>query len=89
MSFTLRRAVGTQLISYFVPNGTKGVMRGGFYQYCVPTGLTRQMQKKQYKLRLMFALYYGCGLRLSAGCKLQIKDVDFDKKTVFVEQRKP
>jgi hypothetical protein len=46
---TLRRAVGTQLISYFVPNGTKGVMRGGSYQYCVPTGLTRQMQKNNIK----------------------------------------
>jgi len=46
MSSTLRRAVGTQLISYYVPNGTKGVMRDRFYQHCVPTGLTRQMQKK-------------------------------------------
>jgi len=45
-------------------------------------------QAKQYELRLIFALYYGCGLRLSEGYNLQIKDVDFDKKTVFVRQGK-
>ena len=45
-------------------------------------------QAKHYELKLTFALYYGCGLRLSEGCRLQMKDVDFDKKTVFVEQGK-
>jgi len=37
---------------------------------------------------LIFALYYGCGLRQSEGYNLQIQDVDFDKKTVFVRQGK-
>ena len=47
-----------------------------------------EQQKKQYELRLIFALFYGCGLRLSEGYKLRIQDVDFDKKTVFVHQGK-
>lgn len=45
-------------------------------------------QAKQYELKLIFALYYGCGLRLTEGYKLRVQDIDFDKKTVFVEQGK-
>ena len=45
-------------------------------------------QLKQYELRLIFALYYGCGLRRSEGYNLCIQDVDFDKKTIFVRQGK-
>ena len=45
-------------------------------------------QAKQYELKLIFALFYGCGLRRSEGYNLRIKDVDFDRKTVFVEQGK-
>jgi integrase/recombinase XerD len=45
-------------------------------------------QKKQYELKLIFALYYGCGLRISEGYNLQLQDIDFDKKTVFVKQGK-
>jgi len=45
-------------------------------------------QEKQYELKLIFALFYGCGLRQSEGYNLQIQDVDFDKKTVFVHQGK-
>ena len=59
---------------------------------CIPDTYPKiafaKRQPKQHELRLMFALYYGCGLRLSEGYRLQIKDVDFDKKTVFVEQGK-
>jgi len=43
---------------------------------------------KQTELRLIFALFYGCGLRRSEGYNLCIGDVDFDKKTVFVRQGK-
>jgi integrase/recombinase XerD len=43
---------------------------------------------KQAELRAIFALFYGCGLRRSEGWALQLKDIDFDKKTVFVEQGK-
>lgn len=45
-------------------------------------------QAKQYELRLIFALYYGCGLRRTEGYNLCIQDVDFDKKTIFVRQGK-
>lgn len=58
----------------------------------IPNTYTRflfaERQAKQYELRLIFALYYACGLRLSEGYKLKIRDIDFDKKTVFVEQGK-
>ena len=47
-----------------------------------------ERQAKQYELKLIFALFYGCGLRRSEGYRLQLQDVDFDKKTVFVRQGK-
>ena len=56
--------------------------------YAYPKLTFEQRQAKQYELKLIFALFYGCGLRLSEGCRLRIQDVDFDKKTVFVEQGK-
>lgn len=43
---------------------------------------------KQQQLHLVFALYYGCGLRLSEGFKLTTEDLNFDKRTVFVRQGK-
>jgi integrase/recombinase XerD len=53
-----------------------------------PTFCFAERQAKQYELKLVFALYYGCGLRLSEGWRLQIQDVDFDKKTIFIKQGK-
>ena len=47
-----------------------------------------ERQTKQAELKVIFALFYGCGLRRSEGHKLRIKDIDFDRKTVFVEQGK-
>jgi len=47
-----------------------------------------ERQEKHYELKLIFSLFYGCGLRLSEGYKMQIQNIDFDKKTVFVEQGK-
>jgi integrase/recombinase XerD len=47
-----------------------------------------ERQAKQYELKLIFALFYGCGLRRSEGWKLQIQDVDFDKKNIFIMQGK-
>ncbi len=47
-----------------------------------------EREAKQYELKLIFALYYGCGLRRTEGYNVRIKDVDFDKKTVFVKQGK-
>jgi integrase/recombinase XerD len=45
-------------------------------------------KQNKYELKLIFVLYYACGLRRSEGWNLQLKDVDFDKKTVFVHQGK-
>jgi integrase/recombinase XerD len=45
-------------------------------------------QEKQYELKLVLTLLYGCGLRRNEAYNLQIQDVDFDKKTVFVKQGK-
>jgi integrase/recombinase XerD len=45
-------------------------------------------QAKHYELKLIFALFYGCGLRKSEGYNLCVQDVDFDKKTIFVRQGK-
>ena len=48
----------------------------------------KERQTKQYELKLILTLCYGCGLRRSEACNLCIQDVDFDKKTVFVRQGK-
>lgn len=48
----------------------------------------KTIERKQYTLRLLFALYYGCGLRRKEGFKLTIDDIDFEKRTVFVRQGK-
>ena len=53
-----------------------------------PDYTLEKRQIKHYEMRLVFALHYGCGLRRSEGNRLQIQDVDFDKKTIFVKQGK-
>lgn len=45
-------------------------------------------EKRHEQLKLIFALHYGCGLRKNEGYKLKIKDIDFDKKTIFIRQGK-
>jgi integrase/recombinase XerD len=47
-----------------------------------------EREKRQRELKLLFVIYYGCGLRRSEGENLQIQDIDFDKKTIFVRQGK-
>lgn len=47
-----------------------------------------QKEAKQKQLKLIFALYYGCGLRKTEGYNLTINDIDFDKKTIFIRQGK-
>ncbi len=47
-----------------------------------------QREAKQEQLKLIFALYYGCGLRRNEGYKLTVNDIDFDKKTIFIKQGK-
>lgn len=48
----------------------------------------KQREAIHEDLKLIFALYYGCGLRRSEGYKLTANDIDFDKKTIFVQQGK-
>jgi integrase/recombinase XerD len=45
-------------------------------------------EQNQHQMRLVFALFYGCGLRMSEGMRLAIDDIDFDKRTIFVRQGK-
>lgn len=45
-------------------------------------------EQKHYQLKLIFTLYYACGLRLSEGLKLRLQDIDFERKTVFIEKGK-
>lgn len=49
---------------------------------------TRLREAKQAELKLIFALYYACGLRRNEGYKLTVNDIDFDKKTIFIQQGK-
>lgn len=41
-------------------------------------------QLKQEQLRLVFVLFYACGLRLGEGYNLTPKDIDFNKRTLFI-----
>jgi integrase/recombinase XerD len=45
-------------------------------------------EKKQEELKLIFALYYACGLRRNEGFKLTVNDIDFNRRTIFVKQGK-
>lgn len=45
-------------------------------------------ERNHYQLKLMFALYYGCGLRLSEGARFRLRDIDFERRTVFVVKGK-
>jgi len=47
-----------------------------------------QKEAKHEQLKLIFALYYACGLRRTEGYNLTIQDIDFDKRTLFVRQGK-
>jgi integrase/recombinase XerD len=45
-------------------------------------------EKKHEELKLIFALYYGCGLRRNEGFKLTVNDIDFNRRTIFIKQGK-
>jgi len=45
-------------------------------------------EAKHYQLKLIFALYYACGLRRAEGYRLTFDDINFDNRTVFVEKGK-
>lgn len=48
----------------------------------------KHRELKQQQLQLVFVLFYGCGLRLSEGFKLTAKDINFNNKTIFINQGK-
>jgi integrase/recombinase XerD len=54
---------------------------GDYYNY-------KKREQKEYLLKLIFALYYGCGLRRMEGYRLTINDIDFENKTIFIRQGK-
>ena len=45
-------------------------------------------EKKHEELKLIFALYYACGLRRNEGYKLTVNEIDFERKTIFIKQGK-
>lgn len=45
-------------------------------------------EQKHYQLKLIFSLHYACGLRLTEGAKVRFQDIDFERRTVFVEKGK-
>jgi len=53
-----------------------------------PTFDFKRREQNQHQLKLIFALYYGCGLRRNEGFNLTLDDVDFEKRTIFVKQGK-
>jgi len=57
-------------------------------QSCEHLKTYEQRERREQQLKLIFTLYYGCGLRRSEGLKLKVQDIDFDNKTLFVQQGK-
>lgn len=57
-------------------------------QELYPNYKQQHREAKRYQLQLIFALHYGCGLRFSEGYRLTVKDIDFNKKNIFVRQGK-
>lgn len=47
-----------------------------------------QREKKQEQLKLIFALCYAGGMRRNEAYNLKAKDIDFDRKTIFIRQGK-
>lgn len=45
-------------------------------------------ERMRWRLKLIFALYYACGLRRNEGYKLTPNEIDFDRRTIFIEQGK-
>lgn len=48
----------------------------------------KHRELKHYQLKLVFILHYACGLRLSEGMNVTAKDIDFNRRTLFVRQGK-
>lgn len=48
----------------------------------------KQRERKEQQLKLIFTLFYACGLRKSEGANLVLNNIDFDRKILLVEQGK-
>lgn len=48
----------------------------------------KEREIKHEQLKLIFVLYYGCGLRRIEGYNLRVNDIDFENKTIFIRQGK-
>lgn len=48
----------------------------------------KEREETTEQLKLIFSLFYGCGLRRTEGFNVKIKDIDFNRRTLFVEQGK-
>lgn len=57
-------------------------------QELYPNYKQQKRERKLYQLKLIFALHYGCGLRLSEGYNLTAKNINFNKRTIFIQQGK-
>lgn len=57
-------------------------------EHTYPTLNFIKREQNHYQLKLIFVLYYGCGLRLSEGLKIRFQHIDFERRTVFVEKGK-
>lgn len=50
--------------------------------------IVRLLENIRGKYKLMACLQYGCGLRVSELCSLRVKDIDFDRDTVYIRAGK-
>lgn len=75
-----------QKIEVFTQNEIKTLYNSIENTY--PTLNFESKEANHYQLKLIFALAYGCGLRLSECLKIRFQDIDFERKTVFVEKGK-
>ena len=57
-------------------------------KYSYPNWSYKKREAKHYQLRLVFALYYACGLRRSEGYRLTIDNVNLDARTIFIKKGK-
>ena len=48
----------------------------------------RKRERREEQLKLAFVLFYGCGLRRKEGLGLTVQHIDFDRRSLLVEQGK-
>ena len=48
----------------------------------------KEREEIREQLKLMFSLFYGCGLRRTEGFNVSMEEIDFNRRTLFVKQGK-